>query len=202
MRQYPLVPTRTLLVRHCESAVDPLSPPETWSLTERGLRQAKSLVRLTSGPAVVLAGNEPKMLQTVEPLAQVLGAEVQRHPEMNESHSEGWLEDDQFLNAVRRFLEDPTASPAPGWETADAAADRFVRKLGQIIGDSHEGTTVVACSGGRVLTAALRRMNLVTSDDAYAMWRDIGMPDVAEVEWDDGHPVLRSRFGSRRLHRD
>lgn len=43
---YPAVSARIVLVRHCESAVNPEAPPSTWGLTERGLRQARSLVDL------------------------------------------------------------------------------------------------------------------------------------------------------------
>lgn len=116
---------------------------------------------------------------------------------MRESHSEGWLEGGEFQDAVCRFFGEPGRSAAPCWETADAAAGRFLTKLRQITADLTPGATLVVCSGGRVLTAVLHELGIVPSDEMVAMWRRIQMPDIAELAWRDGEVLLESAFGSR-----
>lgn len=116
--------------------MNPETPPSTWGLTSRGLQQAKSLVGLVKQPMTVVAGDEPKMLQSLQPLAKAAGAEVHADPALSETHSEGWFGDEEFLRVIRRFFETPASPPAPGWETADAAADRLVHRLLEIATDA------------------------------------------------------------------
>lgn len=196
---YPAVSARIVFVRHCESAVNPEAPPATWGLTETGLRQARSLVNLNIEPSAVVAGDEPKMSQSLEPLARAAGVEVTRQPALNESHSEGWFGDHEFLEVVGRFFDHPSRAPAPGWETAEATAGRFVNALRDIVVGLPSGATVVVCSGGRALTATLVELRLIRQDQAYSVWRSIGMPDVAEITLDIEKAVLHSQFSSGRL---
>lgn len=192
------MPSQIVLVRHCESAVNPETPPSTWGLTSRGLQQAKSLVRLVKQPMIVVAGDEPKMVQSVQPLAEAAGLEVHAESDLSETHSEGWFGDDEFFQVIQRFFEAPASPPAPGWEAADVAADRFVHRLLEIATDSPPEGRVVACSGGRALTAALHRMDLLPSERLYSAWKGIQMPDVAQIAWENDRPTLHTMFGSTR----
>lgn len=163
------------------------------------MEQAHSLATLTGDAVAVVAGDEPKMVQTLEPLAKAVGCDVEAAVELRESHSEGWLGDEEFDAVVRHFLADRSASPARGWESADAVAGRFVGKLGRLVRAASDDGTIVVCSGGRALTAALHGMGLLAPADLYRTWRNLRMPDVAEVLWHDDGALLRSPFGSTNL---
>lgn len=145
---------------------------------------------------VVVAGDEPKMVQSLSPMAETGGVDLRVEGALGETHSEGWFGDDEFLRVVRRFFEEPSSPPAPGWEAADSAGERFAERLLEIAGESGSEATVVVCSGGRALTAALYKMDLVPSDQLYSVWRSIQMPDHARITWEEDRPVLQDPFGS------
>lgn len=195
------MPVRVLLVRHCQSAVDPTAAPSTWGLSDVGLEQARSLEGSLAGtigdaPAVV-AGSEPKLVQSLEPLAAAVGSRVATYRRLDESRSAGWLGDQEFLSVVRRFLEKPSAPPASGWETASATATRFVEAVDEVADGLPSGAAAVVCSGGRALTATLGHLGLVARSELFLVWRDLRMPDVAELEWrPNGRARLVAAFGA------
>ena len=185
------------LIRHCRSDADPQLPPATWGLTEVGHAQARALVsRFERDEVVAIAcGPEPKMTQSVAPLAQARDLVVDSHGAYAESHSEGWLSAGRFDEAVAAFFRDPTIAPAPGWESADDAATRFLSAVGDLLA-RHDGGTIAVCSGGRVLSAALAQLGLIPPTQVLAGWRRIQMPDVALIGFDaDQDPVLLRPFG-------
>ena len=150
-----------LLVRHSVSAVDPSASPHTWGLTHEGRARAAALdlsgLRLLAGP-------EPKMLQTLEPHGPV---EVE--PRCGESHSEGWLGDDAFLTAIERYFAGE--EPAPGWERAGEVVARFPLVDGAAI-----------CSGGRAISAVVAHL---TGCDGFALWQTLAMPHVIVLNQGD-----------------
>jgi len=118
---------RFVLVRHCRTAVDPATPASTWGLTATGRRQADELAESPwlRDAAVLTAGPEPKMTETLGPLAATLGLEVVTDEAFRETDAR-WLPTDDFTAAVERLFGSPTASPAPGWERSCDAGDRFL----------------------------------------------------------------------------
>lgn len=152
---------RVVLVRHSVSTVDPSTSPHTWGLSEEGRLHAAALdlsgLRLLAGP-------EPKMVQTLEPHGSV---EVDAR--YGESHSEGWLERDEFLDAVQRYFAGD--EPAPGWERATDVVARFTPVDGAAI-----------CSGGRAICAVVAHL---TGCDGLALWRTLTMPHLIVLNRDD-----------------
>lgn len=183
---------RILLVRHAASHVDQARPPREWGLAERGHAASRRLAALAVfDPAVAFyAGPEPKMLQTLAPVAAARGQEARSEKAFGETESDGWLGDETFSETVRRFFAVPEASPAPGWECARAAAERFSRRIDalralhppQVNRDRALPGTFVVASGGRALTAYLALLLGYTPGQAYQAWRALRMPDVAVVE--------------------
>jgi broad specificity phosphatase PhoE len=151
---------RVVLVRHAQSAVDPSTPPSTWGLTEEGRRRAAELdlrgLRLLAGP-------EPKLIQTLEPHGVV---DVDER--FAESHSEGWLGDDEFAATIERYFAAPDRAPAPGWEPAASVVERF---------DLVEGAAIA--SGGRAIAAVVAAH---TGGDGLALWRSLRMPHVIVLD--------------------
>jgi hypothetical protein len=150
-----------ILVRHSSSAVDPSTSPHTWGLTEDGRARAASL---DLAGRRLLAGPEPKMIQTLEPHGP-----VEVDPRYGESHSEGWLGDEAFLTAIERYFAGE--EPAFGWERAADVVARFELVDGAAI-----------CSGGRAISAVVAHH---TGCDGLALWRTLSMPHVVLLHQDD-----------------
>jgi broad specificity phosphatase PhoE len=205
----PRIPRRhrLILVRHAHSAVDPQRPPSTWGLTEDGRAAAQRLAALGlfDRADAFYAGDEPKMVQTFEPVAAERERQVQVEPAFGETHSEGFLGSEQFLATIQRFLAEPQVAPAPGWETAAAARARFgaaVERLRAV----HEPpmnrdrvlpATVAIATGGRMITSYLAGVLGWSAEEALDRWRALRMPDLAVLELEeDGKGSLVIPFGT------
>ena len=111
---------RLILVRHAHSQVEPARSPREWGLSVAGRQGAARLAALALFERVdgFYAGPEPKLRQTLAPVAAGNGMEVQVDDAFAETAGEGWLSDDAFRATVQRFFADPDVPPAPGWEPA------------------------------------------------------------------------------------
>jgi broad specificity phosphatase PhoE len=151
---------RVVLVRHAASAPDPTTPSRTWDLSDDGRRAAREL-RL-DGVTRLLAGPEPRMAATLAHLGPV---EVDER--FRESEVSGWLEQDAFLDAVRRYH---AGHALAGWEPAAAVVDRFTSGL-------VDGAAIA--SGGRAISAVVAAL---TDADGFALWRSLRVPDVVVLD--------------------
>jgi broad specificity phosphatase PhoE len=176
---------RLLLVRHCQAGVDALQEPSTWRLTPGGIADADRLARssIFSATAVVAAGDEPKMVDSVRPLAGHRDARLAVSAALRESASGGWVAASEFERFVRRFLEAPGQAPAPGWESAEAAVDRFLAEV-EALAVAESAGDIVVCTGGRILTATLVRIGLLRTEEAFEAWTTLQTPDVVPVVFD------------------
>lgn len=183
---------RLILVRHAESLVEPERSPRDWGLTAPGAGAAGRLAALGLFDRVAgyYAGPEPKMLQTLAPVAAAREAQVQPEPGFHETASAGWHSPEAFRDLVRRFFAGPEVAPAPGWEPAAQAAARCREAMGRLQlrhattvhrGFAEPGTFAVA-SGGRLLMAYLASLLGLGGDEAFRRWRGLRMPDLALVE--------------------
>ena len=207
---------RLVLIRHAQSAVNPQTPPATWGLSEEGHAGARRLgaLGLFDRVRAFYAGPEPKMIQTLEPVATArarlaalppsalagvphdgppTALAVQTDPAFAETHSEGFLGSDEFIATIRRVLEDPDTAPAPGWETAAAARARFNAAVEELrrrhepeaSGDRILPANLAICTGGRMLSAYLSGLLGWTPQESFERWQALKMPDVALVELDE-----------------
>lgn len=159
---------RVVLVRHAQSKPVPGEPASTWGLSEVGEKQRMELMRASAfdGVSRLLAGPEPRMVQTLE----ILGT-VEADPRYAESHSEGWLGEDKFQATVARFFAEPERAPALGWEPASSVVERF-----ELVDNA------AICSGGRAISAVVAHR---TGCDGYAFWQSLRMPDVIQLDQDE-----------------
>jgi len=179
--------------------VDAGTPPSTWGLTDVGRLDAVQLVdHLPQVSIVAIAcGGEPKMIETVTPLAQRLGISVTVDAAFAETHGDGWFEIDEFHALVARLFAEPGQPPAAGWECGGDAAARFLAGLRRLhVGDG----AVVVCSGGRMLTSVLVALGVFRGDEAFGVWSHLRMPDVAVLSMPaDGPALLVTAFGTTGL---
>jgi broad specificity phosphatase PhoE len=184
---------RIILVRHAQSAVDAQRNPREWALSDSGRKAAQRLSALGMFDRVqaFYAGDEPKMVETVQPLAAAHGQEVQVEADLSETHAGGWIDGaGAFEATVRRFLAEPDQPVAPGWETYRAAQERFGRAIAQLCekhdpvvypGHTLPGTFVI-CSGGRAITAYVADLLGWTAEQAFDSWRSLRMPDLSVID--------------------
>jgi|SRR5436190_1182750 len=190
----PRIPNahRIIFVRHAESQVDPAHDPGEWGLTDEGRAAARRLAALAlfEHAAGFYAGPEPKLRETLAPVAAEHGQPVREEPAFAETRSAGWLGEEVFHATVRQLFAAPDRPPAPGWETALAAAARFaagVERLcarhGPVVYPGHAlpGTFAVA-SGGRALVGYLASLLGYHPDEAFGTWERLRLPDLAVVD--------------------
>ncbi|MCL4541158.1 MAG: histidine phosphatase family protein [Chloroflexi bacterium] len=197
-RNFPALPQhrRVVLVRHAASLPDPHRPPKSWLLSESGEKTTRYLpaLALFEHVSALYAGPERKQQETFEPLARHYGLPVRALKAFAESGAMGWLEGEQFLETIRRFFAAPEMAPAPGWETARMAAERFAHGIDQllphfppVVYQEHALPGMFAVSsGGRVLIAYLQMLEGWSGEDAFKYWERLRMPDIAVLEFLEG----------------
>ena len=186
---------RVILVRNCQSAVDAAAHPSTWALPAEGRRQAAGLA---SSPwfedaAILAAGPEPKMVQSLRPTAERLGIDIAIDDAFRETEAT-WLPHEEFLSRVTQLFASPTSAPAAGWEPSRDGGLRFLAGV-RSISLSRPDDDIVVCSGGRALTSLLVELGAIGRDVAFSCWQSIRMPDIAVVDMaTKGSPVMLHRF--------
>lgn len=194
MTNSPRIPLvhRVLVVRHAPSRVDEHTPANQWGLSDAGHAAARRLASLAIFDYATgyYAGAEPKMLETLAPVAGEHGLPVHTEPALAESASAGWLSGTRFLGTIHRFFEAPDAPPAPGWEPARQAAARFSARIDELRAlhappvnrDRVLPGTFAVTSGGRAIIAYLTSLLGYTPAQALSAWQALKMPDVAVLE--------------------
>lgn len=170
------------LVRHASPTIQPNVPAEQWTLSERGIEEARDLARiaLTWGLAAVYSSVEPKAQSTALIIADAIGQPVRVVEGFQELRFDRWIGNaDEFAEMIRAVLDEPGTS-VHGAERAGAAAARFDAAM-RIVEEGPLPAAVV--SHGRVMTAYLAR--LLGLDDPFSLWRSMPMPGWACIDLDD-----------------
>jgi broad specificity phosphatase PhoE len=148
----------------------PRVPPERWQLSAEGWRGADSLRRVLPAAALLVASEEPKARQTLEPTGEVL---------TDRRFNEVWRDepfDDDFRTRRRAYV---TGTDHPGWEPRDEAVARFGAGVRHWRAQAAARPLVIA-SHGMAMTLWLAAE--VGLDDAGAFWTDLRFPDVFTVD--------------------
>jgi len=145
--------------------------------------------------ALLVAGPEPKMVETLRPLADKLAADITIDDAVRETDAR-WLPDGEFIATVTRLFAQPTVPPAVGWEPSSDAGSRVLDGIRRA--ETAGGGDIVVCSGGRALTSLLLTIGVVDVDHAFSHWQRIAMPDIAVLDIPtDGRPgVIRGFVGT------
>jgi len=162
-----------ILVRHAMPAFGPDTPPELWELADEGRRAAELLRDVLPPGAVLVAGTEPKMRQTLEP-AGLVSTDVR----FNEVDRDEPFEGD-FRARRRGYLE---GDPRPGWERHGDVIGRFDAGVQHWLARA-AGQPLVVATGGMAMTLWLTTQGLA---DPGAFWADLRLPDPFEIRPADG----------------
>jgi broad specificity phosphatase PhoE len=172
------------LIRHASPAIQPNVPSEQWTLSERGIEEARELatVATTWGLQAVYSSTEPKAQATALILGDAVGLFAQVVDGAQELRFDRWVPNaDEFAEMIRSILDRETVH---GAEPATAAAARFAAAVGLVEQGAFPAAIV---SHGRILTAYLTQ--LLNLEDPFELWRSIPMPGWALIDLDDPKPV-------------
>ena len=178
-------------VRHASPNIQPNVPSEQWTLSERGIAEARSLAKIAAGWGLeaVYSSVEPKTQATALIIGDAVGHGVRVVDGLQELRFDHWISNaDEFGEMIRDILEQPAVS-THGAERAIAAAARFAAAVEMVAGGPFPAAIV---SHGRVMTAYLTQ--LLKLDDPFATWRSIPMPGWACVDLDSPAPKLIAPF--------
>ncbi|MBL3701593.1 histidine phosphatase family protein [Sulfitobacter sp. BDSS02] len=151
---------RAIYLSHPEVEIDPGREVTDWSLSAVGLARAEALATRLQGlcGAQVVSSAERKALETAAPLAVRSGKPVITRPDMHENDrsSTGYLPREEFEQVADQFFARPGES-VRGWETAEAAQQRILREVDEVVRVVPEGPLVFVGHGavGTLLWCAL-----------------------------------------------
>lgn len=177
-----------MLVRHAMPILIPEQPAGSWALGDEGKAQAFDLVeRLRSfAPDLVVTSIERKARETGDAIAA--GLELERHV-VDGFHEQG-ADTVPFIDvpagfraAVKQHFELPDRAVL-GAETSRDAAKRFEAALDRITQEFPLAQRPLVVSHGRIMAAFLGQL---TGRDPWGIWRELAIPDLFEVDLEDGH---------------
>lgn len=158
------------LVRHAMPALQPEVDPALWVLSDAGLAAAAELRERLPADALLVASDEPKAWQTVDPS----GSTVLRDPRLGEVRRE-----EPFGDGFReRRLAYVTGTDHEGWEPRADVAARFGEAVSEHLAAAGARPLVVA-SHGMAMTLWLTSLGSVT--DPGTFWSELAFPDLVEV---------------------
>jgi broad specificity phosphatase PhoE len=160
------------LVRHAMPQVDPATDPATWPLGRDGRAAARRLGRRLPSGAFLVASDEPKAWQTLDPgrergvLRDARLREVRRTEEFT----------DDFRRVRRSYV---SGADIAGWEPRLEVARRFADAV-RAATDRGDGRDVVVASHGMAMTVWLTAT--LPLADPGSFWADLRFPDVLAVD--------------------
>ena len=156
-------------------------------LNEKGLEQAELLKEKLNGHsfAAIYSSDLIRARQTTEPIAKLLGLNVQIEPrlrEINQGEWEGVLVEDikaRYAEIWSQRTVDPANVRPPGGETVREVATRVYAALDDIARDHLNGNVLIVSHGLSIATAICRLKNIpvgqaytVIPDNVQPVWMD------------------------------
>jgi 2,3-bisphosphoglycerate-dependent phosphoglycerate mutase len=160
------------LVRHCQSSGQAPDAP----LTDLGHEQARRLAETLQplGIARIVASSYLRAVQTVEPLAQLLGLAVETDDRLTER-----VLSTEPLDDWRQHLQaawDDHDRVLPGGESSRQAMARGLASLCEVVADPRQPVVVV--SHGNLISLLLHAFD---GRPGFATWEALSNPDLFEV---------------------
>ena len=145
--------TTIYFLRHGKTKVDKDIPVSKWVLSDYGHKQAKAISEKPEFQEfdVIIASGEEKARQTAQPIADKLGKEVLREPELSELDRDagGFMSHDEYEHAVHETLVHRDVSVS-NWETASHALERFSKKVEELT-ETYKGKKILVVGHGMTM---------------------------------------------------
>jgi broad specificity phosphatase PhoE len=141
-----------IFLRHGKTKVTGEKPVSQWDLSETGYTQAEEVAKNPEflDVDVIIVSGEEKAYQTVLPLAKAIGkeSEIIREPQISELDRDkgGHLDHHTYEKYVHETFMNRDM-PAPNWETANHALERFSKAIKEI-DHRYEGKKILIVGHG------------------------------------------------------
>jgi 2,3-bisphosphoglycerate-dependent phosphoglycerate mutase len=175
--------TTLILVRHAQSAPDPVLPERDWPLSELGRRQAADIAPVLAELGVDRLASSPylRAIETLRPFAEAADVPIAVDEDLRERALGGWLAEVAEVEAAVRRMHADLDFHLEGGETGRACLGRFEAALARVAG-AHPGRTIAVGSHGGVLGHLLARHR---DDLPDHFWRRIRNPHLFVFEAED-----------------
>lgn len=161
------------LVRHAMPVVAPEASPETWQLGRAGRTAASELVRRLPLGALLVASDEPKAWQTLDPTGD--GQAVLRDRRLGEVRRTEIFSED-FRTARRAYV---AGDDRLGWEDRTAVAARMEAAFQQHQAAAGDRALVLA---GHGMSITLWLASTVGLADPGHFWDSLLFPELLRVD--------------------
>ncbi|MBZ9689311.1 histidine phosphatase family protein [Clostridium estertheticum] len=183
--------TNIYLVRHAHSIYtsDELNRP----LSENGYRDAEKVTESlwTENIDTVLSSPYKRSIQTVEGIAKHIGAEVIIEDGFKERKiAEGLIKN--FERDIIKLWTNPTYA-FEGGESNLEAKNRGIHSLNEVL-KRYNGKNIVIGTHGNIMVLI---MNYFDSNYDYEFWKELSMPDIYKLSFDDN-----KLSGAKRIFKD
>lgn len=177
------------LIRHPLTAPDPARPASTWGLAPEGEAQVAALCEAAFWRHVsaVYTSTHGKTRVVGAMAREAFGLPVTALPGLDEAQRDVWIAPESFHEVQARFLAEPDRAPVAGWESAQAASDRFMQAMAALLDRHDPGESVAVVSHGTVLTLYLAALR--DEPPTLESWRAIGFAAVCAVDRATMQPV-------------
>lgn len=161
------------VVRHAMPVADLEQEPARWHLSAEGRRTAAALVRRLPAAALLVASDEPKAWQTLDPAGD--GQKVSKDARLREVRREEAFSDD-FHVARRSYVD---GDDHAGWENRRAVAARVQSAVDDYQVAAGDRPLVVAGHGMALTVWITAAMGL---SDPGAFWAALRFPDLLVLD--------------------
>ncbi|MFL6229368.1 MAG: histidine phosphatase family protein [Pyrinomonadaceae bacterium] len=206
-----MISTRVLLVRHGQSegnAEGRFGGHSATPLSAKGRAQAEAVARALASEQVsaIYASDLARTVATAEPLARVLGLEINRSEAFRE-RSVGRMEGLTFEEAAEAYPEDYAAllrrdfdMVLTGGESYRQMLDRSARSLDAAIDKNRGGTIAVFSHTGTICILALHLMGALDAPELRPVWLTTANCGITRFELrDDGFVRVLALNDTRHL---
>src|SRR5207249_11175982 len=129
------------------------TPPERWRLSEKGKESCGALAEALRehAPAVMVASEEPKALETAQMLGERLALPVQTSPDLHEHDRSNvpHMRSGEFISHMEVFFR-KRDERVLGRETAREADDRFAAAVDDVLAEHPHGNVAIVEHGTEI----------------------------------------------------
>lgn len=178
------------LIRHAKSAPDPAVPEPLWPLSPEGRIQATQLGENLkhAGITRILSSPYRRAIDTVQPLADALGLEVELHDDLRERQLTGVLIDN-WMEELEKTWQDFDYC-LPQGESSAACQARITTCFSNIFNSASAETVAISSHGNAIALM----MNAIDPGFGFLQWKEMGNPHIFRLIWNGQKPRWDKEF--------
>ena len=180
------------VIRHAESRPDRNIPQDEWPLSGKGREQAEVLraQMFDHGIKRIYSSPYPRAVETVRPLADALGIEIEIRNDLRERRLAIGKIDDWRGELEKTWREFDYALPSG--ESSRACQQRMTSCVLDILRTT-DASRVAICSHGNAIALLL---NSIDPTFLFAQWAEMRNPHVYHLVWDANGLRIASGHGA------